>query len=275
MNKVNIQLWIGNNFSSEEEYLKYFQQNENANPLDPEYVEECQFLADVGDIWFNTEYMIIPKRFSSPQDIQIIINSIKVDEEEKDKILHNCKKLGVMTANAVFWYVNADLDIELEVQKPYKENYNELKYIGNFYASSKYEEITLTAESTEQHLWIGTNLTSTKEYDKYFKLDYIAGSIDAPDYKVCGFCQDIGTRWYDEDFIGYPKPLKKEITVQKLIDKLLGPQFPCEQEILKRCNDLDIETANALFWYDASLVEIKKPYKDNYNGLKYIGKFKF
>ncbi|BDR57672.1 immunity 22 family protein [Xylocopilactobacillus apicola] len=86
MNEVNIQLWIGNNFAAEDKYLKYFEQNEDANPLDPNYVEECQFLADVGDIWFDPKFMVIPKRFAESQDLQTIIDVIKVDEAEKAKI---------------------------------------------------------------------------------------------------------------------------------------------------------------------------------------------
>ncbi|PIT17345.1 hypothetical protein BGI32_02910 [Snodgrassella alvi] len=114
-----------------------------------------------------------------------------------------------------------------------------------------------------------------EEYNKYFELDYVAEELDDPDYKVCGFCKDVGNNWYDEDFIGYPKPLKKEIDVGELIDKLISPELDCRQDIIEKCHQLGITKANALVWYKASEVALKKPYKENYNGLKYIGVFKF
>ncbi|BDR55767.1 immunity 22 family protein [Xylocopilactobacillus apis] len=262
MNEVNIQIWIGNNFAAEDKYLKYFEQNEDANPLDPNYVEECQFLANIGDIWFDPNFMVIPKRFAESQDIQTIIDIIKVDEAEKAKIHQVCEILEITEANAVFWYVNADLEVELEVEKPYRENYNGLKYIGNFCAGSIYEEKTLTHQATEQHVWLGSNFN--KEYDEYFELD-----------RPNNFCHDLGISWYDEDFIGYPKPLKKEVTVSKLVNKLLGPGMPCEQEIVESCHRLGIDNGNTLFWYDANQLGFNPPERDNYNGLKYIGKFSF
>lgn len=274
MNKVNIQLWIGNNFSPDEEYEKYFQQNEDANVLDLEYEEECPFLLDTGEAWYDPECIVIPERFASSQDIELVLGQIKVDEIEKTRILDVCKKLNISSANAFFWYVNNDLDMALEVAKPYKENYNGLKYIGKFSASSKYSFIEYGAEPAEQHLWIGTNLAPLEKYAAYFRLDCTASSTEDPDYKVCGFCEDIGIRWYDEDFIGYPEPLKKAVDIKTLLEKLWGPQLPCEREIMDRCHELGIEKANALFWFDASLASINKPYKDKYNGLEYIGKFK-
>ena len=39
------------------------------------------------------------------------------------------------------------------------------------------------------------------------------------------------------------------------------------------CNDLGIYQANALFWYADAELTIPTPYKDSYNGLKYIGVF--
>ncbi|PIT10459.1 hypothetical protein BGI30_05260 [Snodgrassella alvi] len=113
-----------------------------------------------------------------------------------------------------------------------------------------------------------------EEYNKYFELDYTE-ELDSPEYKVCPFCKDIGDNWYDEDFIGYPKPLQKEIDVGELIDELISPDADCRQEIIEKCHQLGITKANALVWYKASEVELQKPYKENYNQLKYIGVFKF
>ncbi|NUF50237.1 immunity 22 family protein [Gilliamella sp. ESL0250] len=271
--KVTILLWIGNNFSSDEEYQHYFEEIENLQ-IDSDEPTSL-FCADIGELVYMPERLVMPNRLFSSQNINWIIDKIKVNESEKKKINENCTKLGITTANAVFWYINNDPWLNLEVQKPYKENYNGLKYIGEFNADTKYPSYGSEDLSSDQYLWIGTNFMPVEEYNKYFELDYVAEELDDPDYKVCGFCKDVGNNWYDEDFIGYPKPLKKEIDVGKLIDKLISPELDCRQNIIEKCHQLGITKANALVWYKASEVAIKKPYKENYNGLKYIGVFKF
>jgi hypothetical protein len=273
LNKVTILLWIGNNFSSDEEYQQYFHQFEGIQKdlLNPK--PRCLFCADVGHIAYIREKLIMPNRFSSPQDINLIIDKIEVNESEKKKIYEQCIKSGITTANAVFWYINNNRSLNLDVKKPYKENYNGLKYIGEFNADTKYPSETKDT-SSDQYLWIGTNFMPVEEYNKYFELDYTE-ELDSPEYKVCPFCKDIGDDWYDEDFIGYPKPLQKEIDVGELIDELISPDADCRQEIIEKCHQLGITKANALVWYKASEVELQKPYKENYNQLKYIGVFKF
>ena len=48
-------------------------------------------------------------------------------------------------------------------------------------------------------LWLGNTYKTEQEFYDYFKLDY----SENEDKQVCGFCLDIGKKWYDEDFIGY------------------------------------------------------------------------
>ncbi|PIT13112.1 hypothetical protein BGI33_12455 [Snodgrassella alvi] len=147
--------------------------------------------------------------------------------------------------------------------------------MGEFNADTKYPSYGSEDLSSDQYLWIGTNFKPAEEYNKYFELVYDPEELDIPDDKICGFCKDVGNDWYDEDFIGYPKPLKKEIDVGELIDKLISPELDCRQDIIEKCHQLGITKANALVWYKASEVALKKPYKEDYNGLKYIGVFKF
>lgn len=277
-NKVTIHLWIGNNFSSDEEYKNYFRQFEGIqkDPLNPK--PRCQFCADTGNIAYMTENLIMLDKFSSTKDMNFIINKVEVNENERKKITEKCNELGIKSANAVFWYVNNDPMLELEIKKPYKENYNGLKYIGEFKADSKYPILEQNDLTKNWHIWIGTSFMPTKEYNKYFKLDY-KHDIDSPKYVICGFCKDTGNDWYDEDFIGYPKPLKEKVKIDKLIDKFVTSDLDCIQQIETKCHQLGIEQANAVVWYiaDTELSEfnIQKPLKENYNGLKYIGIFRF
>lgn len=272
INKVTIQLWIGNNFLEEEEYQQYFHKFEGMQKdvLNPK--PRCLFCADIGEITYITEKLVVLERFPSPEDINIVINKIQVNRNEKKIIYEKCIELGITKANAVFWYINNDFSLNIEVQTPYKDNYNGLKYIGEFNADEVYPS-EIEDLSSDQYLWIGTNFMPIEKYNKYFELDYSTEDLDDPDYKVCDFCKDIGDNWYDEDFIGYPEPLKKEVDIGKLIDKLISPGLDCRQAIIDKCHSLGITKANALFWYEASELTLKKPYKENYNGLKYIGIF--
>ncbi|OCL15684.1 immunity 22 family protein [Gilliamella sp. wkB171] len=85
--KVTIHLWIGNNFSSDEEYKNYFRQFEGIqkDPLNPK--PRCLFCADTGNIAYMTENLIILEKFSSPENMDFVINKVEVNENEKKKII--------------------------------------------------------------------------------------------------------------------------------------------------------------------------------------------
>jgi hypothetical protein len=121
------------------------------------------------------------------------------------------------------------------------------------------------------HLWLGTNFAPESEYQKYFELDY-AADLDDPNYRVCGFCKDIGIRWYDEDFIGIIPRAAKEIDLDDILKE--SSVDPAQLESVKaECSNLGITKANAVFWYSDGGIAVSQPYKKDYNGLKYIGLF--
>ena len=123
------------------------------------------------------------------------------------------------------------------------------------------------------HLWIGTTHKPEDEYQRYFTIDYTTeGDFDDPNYIVCGFCQDIGERWYDEDFIGI---IPRFGTVVELDEILAGSAVDAADfdDVKSVCSTLGIEKANAIFWYADAFLTIPVPHKDNYNGLHYIGLF--
>ena len=128
----------------------------------------------------------------------------------------------------------------------------------------KYEKI---------HLWIGANKMPEEEYLKYFELDYSTeGDFNSPDYKICQFCLDIEKKWYDQDFIGI---IPRSYNNNDLNNLLSESSIDIDEwdNIKKICEQYGIKEANAMFWYaDADLI-IPKPYKNEYNGLKYIGVF--
>jgi len=121
------------------------------------------------------------------------------------------------------------------------------------------------------HVWVGSNFSPEDEYLKYFELDYTADLGD-PDYKICDFCKDIGTDWYDEDFIGIIPRREKEVSVDEIIKE--SSVDPGEMENLKAaCLSQGITKANAIFWYSDGKTVVSKPIKSQYNGLKYVGLF--
>ncbi|WP_275389799.1 immunity 22 family protein, partial [Xenorhabdus bovienii] len=63
----SVHLWIGNNFSSEDEYMKYFELDYSVegNFDDPNY-KLCQFCKDIGLQWYDEDFIgIIPRRDES------------------------------------------------------------------------------------------------------------------------------------------------------------------------------------------------------------------
>ncbi|WP_306351431.1 immunity 22 family protein [Flavobacterium sp. '19STA2R22 D10 B1'] len=129
-------------------------------------------------------------------------------------------------------------------------------------------------EENVVHLWIGSNFSSEENYMEYFKLDYsVEGDFDNPDYKLCGFCKDIGTQWYDEDFIGIIPRQDNEVTLDEILIEAAIDQDEWIS-VKKHCDKLGIKKANALFWYQDAELTIDESINNQYNELKYIGVFK-
>lgn len=121
------------------------------------------------------------------------------------------------------------------------------------------------------HLWIGTVNKTENEYLEYFKLDYSGLDIDDPDYKVCGFCKDIGKRWYDEDFLGNIPLWEKDVELDEILVEAAVSEVD-KEKVIAKCNELGIKKANAVLWYSESDLKIPDPNK-SFNGLRYIGEF--
>ncbi|MCI0915359.1 immunity 22 family protein [Pseudomonas putida] len=132
----------------------------------------------------------------------------------------------------------------------------------DIYDIERYEKI---------HVWVGSNFESEADYLRYFELDYSV-DIDDPSYKVCGFCKDIGIRWYDEDFIGIIPRRPQEVSLDEIIKE--SSVDPSELDRLRAgCLSKGIAKANAIFWYSDGGVVVSEPLQVNYNGLVYIGLF--
>ncbi|AUQ24223.1 immunity 22 family protein [Dickeya zeae] len=122
------------------------------------------------------------------------------------------------------------------------------------------------------HIWVGSNFQSEEKYMDYFELDYsVEGDFSNQNYKLCGFCRDVGIEWYDEDFIGIIPRHDEDVSLDELLIDAAVDRSELS-ELKKKCKDLGIEKANAIFWYQDPSVVVNG--EADYNGLKYIGSFK-
>ncbi len=86
------------------------------------------------------------------------------------------------------------------------------------------------------HIWIENNFSSADDYIRYFELDYSTdGDIDDPDYQVCGFCKELGIKWYDEDFIGIIPRENKEVSIDDFLEAVAVDEGE-KENVKTKCN---------------------------------------
>lgn len=128
------------------------------------------------------------------------------------------------------------------------------------------------SEMSKVHIWIGTTDKGEEEFGKYFELDYATeGDFDDPAYQVCGFCKDLGAKWYDEDFLGVGM-FDNAVEVKELLYETVIKVPEAYDAAYNKCLELGITEGNMVFYYtDANLVVADTTKK--YNGLHYLGMY--
>lgn len=96
--------------------------------LTPPQYPVCQFCADVGERWYDEDFIGIIPRKSTLVDIDATLSDSAIDRSEWSRVKAMCSRLGIVKMNAMFWYS----DGSLHIPTPLKENYNGLRYIGLF-----------------------------------------------------------------------------------------------------------------------------------------------
>lgn len=114
MKKVHI--WIGTTLLSEDDYYKYFDQDNGT----------CPFCLDIGVEEYDEDFMVIIPLFEKEIDIKEILTEVVIDDNEIESVINECKNKNISKANAVFYITDASVVIN----EPYLNNYNGLKYIG-------------------------------------------------------------------------------------------------------------------------------------------------
>ncbi|ELY3740251.1 immunity 22 family protein [Cronobacter sakazakii] len=126
-NKVH--LWIGNNFSSEDDYMRYFEldYSTDGDIDDPDY-QVCGFCKGLGIKWYDEDFIGIIRRESKAVPLDDLLEAAAVDEGEKENVKAKCNASGIQKANALVWYADSALDVKPDPSV----SYNGLKYIGLF-----------------------------------------------------------------------------------------------------------------------------------------------
>jgi hypothetical protein len=130
MSKIHI--WIGTTKQTEEEYLKYFELDYSTEGdfEDPEY-KLCQFCKDLSVEWYDEDFIGIVPIFHMEMPVSVLLNEIPLNSNEISNVLSACEKIGLVKANAIFYLTDA----EIQINQPYKTNYNGLQYIGMYKSS--------------------------------------------------------------------------------------------------------------------------------------------
>ncbi|MGM9475221.1 immunity 22 family protein [Pedobacter sp. GSP4] len=118
MSKVHI--WIGTTTADEETFNAYFDQEE----------EMSRFSQDIGlDEEYDEDFIgILPIMDREYPVAEIIANKIPISIESLTYAVASCDRYGMESANAAFYLT----DSKVEIEKPIRDHYNELKYLGVF-----------------------------------------------------------------------------------------------------------------------------------------------
>jgi len=119
MKKIHI--WIGTTSKSEEEFEKYFDQDN----------EISEFALDIGIEEYDEDFIGIIPIFSKTESIDTLLKEIPLKQHLYDTVVNKCKELGIINGNAILYLT----DSQVEVALPFKNKYNDLKYIGIFESS--------------------------------------------------------------------------------------------------------------------------------------------
>lgn len=118
------------------------------------------------------------------------------------------------------------------------------------------------------HVWIGISNKGPDEFYQYFAINEIDRDAGAG---ASQFDKDLKINWYDDDLIGiYYSENNRDLA--SALEELPLASEAVGQLIVSKCRVLNIDAANALFYYTDSDLEVADSAK-KYNGLTYLGVF--
>jgi hypothetical protein len=116
-------IWVGLSRLSQADFYRYFE----INPVEREAGRGAsQFDKETGQLWYDDDW--IGTYFDEQQDdLNTALDELPVSEELLTAVAARCAELGIVKANALFYYQDEDLTIP-DPARPY----NGLTYLGAF-----------------------------------------------------------------------------------------------------------------------------------------------
>ncbi|GIM57780.1 hypothetical protein CAPN006_21720 [Capnocytophaga canimorsus] len=113
MNKIKI--WIGTFRGSNEEYLKYFDED-----------VECGFCKDIDEEEYDPDFIGIIPLSEKIVSIEVLAKETPLSFKSQTILLEDCMKMGIDQGNAVLFYSGETREIEKG------EEFNQLIFIGEY-----------------------------------------------------------------------------------------------------------------------------------------------
>jgi glycosylphosphatidylinositol transamidase (GPIT) subunit GPI8 len=130
---THIYLWVGINNKSVDDYFQYFNLDYIEENIYSERYKVCDFCKDIGEKYYDEDFILTPKPLSENVPVEVLIKDFF--SIEREKIIKTLSDMGIHEANAFFGYATPDARKEsscLHIEKPYKEYYNGLVFVGKF-----------------------------------------------------------------------------------------------------------------------------------------------
>jgi hypothetical protein len=99
-----VHLWLGTTYNTEEEYQAYFELDLE-NDLDSPNYKNCQFCKDVGDDWYDEDFIGIIPRLDKEVGLDEILEDSMVSIKDFKKVKKVCSDYGIEKVNAIFGIV--------------------------------------------------------------------------------------------------------------------------------------------------------------------------
>ena len=124
-----LHFWVGTTTKNKKDFLKYFELDYSTEGdfNIPEY-KVCGFCKDIEQKWYDENFLVFEPFYENDISLEEILKESDIDSSDIEEVKKQCGSFGITQANAIFSYTDA----ELIIPKPYKDSYNDLKYIGLF-----------------------------------------------------------------------------------------------------------------------------------------------
>jgi len=297
-------IWIGN-FSTEKEFEKYIDQSVyfqawnkyNNEPLQdseedkPSNELRCLFCKEIGMDWYDEDFLQI--HFEPSGNFNALLSRIPANLKN---VLSVCREKNIANGNAFICYSAKEVS-----KNEYPENSRGIVYLGAFPEATP---IPLVEDEDSRLgltdcVWIGLISDNKETFMGYFDqkeyLSFLSNKKKPKENFSCDFCRDINIPYYlpENLQIFYAEKsdkaqaiIEKSITNQKLLESVLwsvkdfsdSSKFNVLVHLVQHETKKEKEEPKVRIYPKSLMGKYPLPKKfveekENYNGLKYLGKY--